>query len=361
MNLHVLGAGSIGCLFAHHISKAGWPVTLLMRPDTLAAFERAGRVVRCGDAGATCSGEAVAPNASSDRQQPIHNLLVTTKVCCDRRRRCCRGVLPPKLAPRSNPRVNASGPWSPLASLTPPNHPSYRRLHQANQTADAIAAVAPRLSSDSVVILLQNGVLAVHEQLLRQHFRDASARPQFLLGSTTHGAWRRRAFDVVWHEGTAVFGKPGGGSGGGGGGSSGGGREPQGWVQGSEHSSGDKSRMHRADEVLRLLGSPELASLKIDASLSPQQLHEQVHRVAGGPCRLRASAAAAWLVVACATRSTIMNPRRSSILPPRFSLAPPNHRLHPCGPGQAAVDQAHNQRVRQPPHRPAALPQRGLA
>lgn len=85
---HVLGAGSIGCLFAHHLARAGLPVTLLLRAASLAAFDAAGRAVRCGGVAAACRAEAVghgaaAAAAAGQGPQPavrISNLLVTTKV-----------------------------------------------------------------------------------------------------------------------------------------------------------------------------------------------------------------------------------------------------------------------------------------
>ncbi|KIZ02776.1 hypothetical protein MNEG_5179, partial [Monoraphidium neglectum] len=76
--LHVLGAGSIGCLFAHHIARAGLPITLLLRADALRAFDGVGRVVRCGDDVAACGAEQV-DAAQGGGQQQIRNLLVTTK------------------------------------------------------------------------------------------------------------------------------------------------------------------------------------------------------------------------------------------------------------------------------------------
>lgn len=71
--------------------------------------------------------------------------------------------------------------------------------------------VRERLDASSVVVLLQNGVLAVFEQLCEQLFPEPQQRPAFILGSTTHGAFRQPAspFHVV-HAGlgSCLFGLP---------------------------------------------------------------------------------------------------------------------------------------------------------
>jgi 2-dehydropantoate 2-reductase len=246
MHLHVLGAGSIGCLFAHHAARAGWPVTLLLRPRAAAAFDAAGRRVRVDGCAVECSAEEIkAPpfaaggSGVGGRKEPlIENLLVTT---------------------------------------------------QAPQTAAALASVAHRLSRESVIVLLQNGVLAVYEELLggsggsggtsasttgRSHPTTAAAaaalrsqRPQFLLGSTTHGATRRAPFDVAWHEGSAVFGRPLARVG-----------DCDSSSGGNDGSISSSSVSDRRGEVLAALGSPALAPLRVDASLPASDLHAQLLR-----------------------------------------------------------------------------------
>jgi hypothetical protein len=355
MRVHVLGAGAIGCLFAHHFSAAGWPVTLLLRAEALREFERAGRVVRCGGAAAHCTAEAVGagPPGAGAGAAPIENLLVTTKVgrpAATRRPAGARarGGGGAEGAGRSPPRRRSR-----RRRPTPPP----RRRPQAGQTAAAVAAVAHRLSPASVVLLLQNGVLAVHDSLVGPPgaFASAAARPQFLLGSTTHGATRRGPFDVVWHEGAAVFGRPLDGGGSSGGGSSGGGGGSGGEGSGASSSSGGSGSSSsggeatqtgaargapqspaatgaaaprgadRAAEVLAALRAPELAPLRIDASLTPEQLHGQV-----GPGRGRLGGAAAAVARGAAEagepagrrRADTSRPLAPHLLPPPRSCWP---------------------------------------
>jgi len=55
------------------------------------------------------------------------------------------------------------------------------------QTLPAIQEIKHRISPDSVITLLQNG-MGVYDELCEKVWPDTSRRPQFILGSTTHGA-----------------------------------------------------------------------------------------------------------------------------------------------------------------------------
>jgi 2-dehydropantoate 2-reductase len=54
------------------------------------------------------------------------------------------------------------------------------------QTLPAIQEIRHRISPDSVITLLQNG-MGVYDELCEKVWPDTSRRPQFILGSTTHG------------------------------------------------------------------------------------------------------------------------------------------------------------------------------
>ena len=133
------------------------------------------------------------------------------------------------------------------------------------------------------MLLLQNGALAVHEELMASPqwaappssgaaaaAAAAARRPQFLLGSTTHGAWRRAPFWVEWHKGETVFGRPLG-SGGGSGSSS-----VPAAAGGAAGAADSEPTDDRADEVLRALRSPALAPLAIDAACGAEELHQRL-------------------------------------------------------------------------------------
>lgn len=67
---------------------------------------------------------------------------------------------------------------------------------KAHSTAFALSHLAPRLTSRSTIVLLQNG-MGIYEDLVQRIFRNPESRPHFILASNTHGAWLKSAFHVV--------------------------------------------------------------------------------------------------------------------------------------------------------------------
>ena len=136
---HILGAGSLGSLWAVRLARAGVPVQLILRDRSrLAAYHRAG--------GLTLVEQSEARLFPVDAQTaadpaPIRRLLLACK---------------------------------------------------AYDAEDAIAGLAPRLASDAEVILLQNG--------LGSQDAVAARVPQArcILASSTEGAFRDGAFRVVF-------------------------------------------------------------------------------------------------------------------------------------------------------------------
>eukprot|EP00667_Euglena_gracilis_P016127 EG_transcript_16846 len=157
--IHVVGAGSAGVLFAHHLARRGHPVTLLLRSADRRRqlLARGGRLTVEVPAEPAVDESTVAAEVAG-AGPPIARLLVTTK---------------------------------------------------ASQAAAAVAPLVPRLGRASVVVLLQNGVLAVYEELMSDVFRDPAHRPAIVLGSTTHGVFSKEPFHVVHAgQGSCVFGLP---------------------------------------------------------------------------------------------------------------------------------------------------------
>lgn len=136
---HVLGAGAIGCLFAAALRDAGRAVELIVRGDeALAELARNGGVTIERDGRAlTIPISGALPHKI---QAPITHLLVCTK---------------------------------------------------AQQTRAALRPLAHKLDSNTVIVLLQNG-MGVREQTL-QAFPDATV----LHAITTAGAYRRDRFHIV--------------------------------------------------------------------------------------------------------------------------------------------------------------------
>src|SRR6267154_3694313 len=67
---------------------------------------------------------------------------------------------------------------------------------KAHTTAPALSHLAPRLTSRSTIVLLQNG-MGVYEDLVQRIFRNPESRPHFIMASNTNGAWLKSPFHVV--------------------------------------------------------------------------------------------------------------------------------------------------------------------
>ncbi|KDQ14447.1 hypothetical protein BOTBODRAFT_132264 [Botryobasidium botryosum FD-172 SS1] len=95
------------------------------------------------------------------------------------------------------------------ATQTPPNEPkpsgdiapggrieSLFVTTKTTQTLHAIRELRGRITPASTIVLLQNG-MGVLQSLLSEVFVDPVQRPNFILGTTTHGVWKKGSFDVV--------------------------------------------------------------------------------------------------------------------------------------------------------------------
>lgn len=139
---HILGAGSLGCLWAYYLAKAGHTVTLIARnaaqqkalhailPITLI---KGGKTYYSGNIGVT------SPAELSNNGKPIRHLLVCLK---------------------------------------------------AYQTADALSAIKPLVSNNATVVLMQNGM--GNQQLLL----DALPQRAVYMALTTEAACKRNILTV---------------------------------------------------------------------------------------------------------------------------------------------------------------------
>lgn len=136
---HLLGAGSLGCLFAAYLQRAGIAIELIVRDDATQQQLRAngGITLHSGDANATI---AIAAATTVSVEAPIRRLLICTK---------------------------------------------------AQQTLAAVAAIQNKLASDAVIVLLQNG-MGVREQL-----QPVLPGASILHALSTEGAFRTQRFHVT--------------------------------------------------------------------------------------------------------------------------------------------------------------------
>ncbi|RUS27198.1 ketopantoate reductase PanE/ApbA C terminal-domain-containing protein [Jimgerdemannia flammicorona] len=146
MNFHILGTGAIGCLVATYLRQSNHTVTLLLKNEqSLVAYRENDGVIYEKDGVSTTIRDFNFDLASTDAEDRIYNLVVTTK------------------------------------------------------TYDAIEAVMPltrRIGRQSTIILLQNG-MGMHEDLARICFPDRSTRPSLVVGVNTHGVYRPTPFHVI--------------------------------------------------------------------------------------------------------------------------------------------------------------------
>ena len=136
---HILGAGSIGCLWAAHLAKAGHRVTLILRnSERLDTFNAKGVVVlESEDTHHYYPVDACLP----DNCGPISHLLITTK---------------------------------------------------AYDALPALAPIASHLTPDASVVVMQNGMGA--QQDVATHLAPVNV----WAASTTDGAWLKAPFHVVF-------------------------------------------------------------------------------------------------------------------------------------------------------------------
>jgi len=74
---------------------------------------------------------------------------------------------------------------------------------KAQSTVPALQSLTNRLSANSTVVLMQNG-MGIYEQLIRDVFRNPSQRPHFILASNTNGAFKKHPFHVI-HAGLGTI------------------------------------------------------------------------------------------------------------------------------------------------------------
>lgn len=150
--LYILGAGSLGLLWAGRCARAGLDCRLLLRtPQALRQWQADGDSLLL-EQGADTTALQVTAELPTSSAAPIRRLIVSTKA------------------------------WA---------------------VAEALETLAHRLQPDSQLILLQNGLGS--QQAVSQRFPDQ----RVLYASVTDGAWKRAANHVVWAGiGQTLLGEP---------------------------------------------------------------------------------------------------------------------------------------------------------
>ena len=174
MHIHVLGLGAIGCLVAHHLRRAlpsRHTITVLHRNLEKAKAAGNSIIVEANGVAIAAEGFEHDVNRIQYQSQPPHGQDTTNR----------RGV---------------------KVSTQPLNQVPIESLIVCTKTVDtrgAINSLLPRLSSNSTIVLMQNG-MGTYENLTQTIFRNPLERPHFVLVSINHGAFLKKQFHVV-HRG----------------------------------------------------------------------------------------------------------------------------------------------------------------
>lgn len=145
---YVLGAGAIGCLWAANLKRLNFPVTLLLRSQTQLDDFSATQEIKVDEHRFAVDADSLSTDMATDTaiNTPIQQLLITTK---------------------------------------------------STDTEAAVNSIRHRLDANARIIVLQNGMGPQH--WVAEQFPDA----EVIWGSTTDGAWRKSAFEIV-HAGQGV-------------------------------------------------------------------------------------------------------------------------------------------------------------
>ncbi|RDB28946.1 putative 2-dehydropantoate 2-reductase [Hypsizygus marmoreus] len=169
MRFHILGLGSIGSLLAHNLRRVlpkEHSITLIHKTQNQAAeaLTRGGaiHVENQGLVSTTTGFRSEVFEASSTPSDP-------------------------KKSKRKKHAQKLGGPDA-IESLF--------ITTKAHHTLPAIRRLLPRLSSNTTVVLLQNG-MGIYEELTHDIFRNPEQRPHFILATNTHGAFRKGSHNIV--------------------------------------------------------------------------------------------------------------------------------------------------------------------
>lgn len=177
MRFHVVGTGAIGTLFAHHLRRVVPPqhrITLLHRNQRQARIARRTEALTVERSGASLQQSGFYFEASVQRQW-----------------------LPDEGTGGPHLYENTRARWERLQA-----HYRARPIEalvvctKAQNTLGALRRLRPRITPATTIVLLQNG-MGVYERLVDELFADPHTRPQFVLATNTHGAWRRGHLHVV--------------------------------------------------------------------------------------------------------------------------------------------------------------------
>ena len=204
MRFHVIGIGSIGSLLSYHLRRALLPqhrISLIVRrvnnhteppPNTPKRI-----TIECNGLKASLDGFDV--EYANPLMQDVYNLLRQKKQANMRRMQDLAD------AAAANPQDQPPG-WIRRAvnSFTVDDRPHPARIDslfvatKATAVVRAIEECKDRIHSGTTIVLLQNG-MGIYEAVVDRLFPNPESRPNFIIASTTHGAWKKTETTVSHH------------------------------------------------------------------------------------------------------------------------------------------------------------------
>ncbi|KAF9535681.1 ketopantoate reductase PanE/ApbA C terminal-domain-containing protein [Crepidotus variabilis] len=182
MHFHILGIGSIGSLVAHHLRRVlpiGHSIGLIHKTN-----QDRERLLQKGSLSLERAG-------ATDESRGFHHEVYH------------EDSISPTPPPGSPPPLPTPPSETVVKDASKIPIDSLLVTLKAHQTVHAIKVLGPRISSNSTIVLLQNG-MGVYEKLLKEVFLNPSQRPHFILASNTHGAYAT-GFHKVVHAGVGAI------------------------------------------------------------------------------------------------------------------------------------------------------------
>ena len=200
MHFHVLGIGPIGSLVSHHLCKTldttKHGVVLIHKSATkLRKANLAGNILKVEREGVLSTSTAFRSEVFETEKQLLYEERET--------RRLARLTVTPK-----NANVDDMDAKTRDSHLTHIQHTllpieSLIVTVKAYTAVESVRALVPRLSPNSTIVLLHNG-MGVYEQLIKDVFRNPEHRPHFIIAVNDHGAWNKHYFHTV-HAGIGAI------------------------------------------------------------------------------------------------------------------------------------------------------------
>jgi len=192
MRFHVLGLGPIGTLVSHHLCK-----TLdTTKHGVVLIHKYAHQLKKANLAGNTLKveREGIVDTSTAFRSEVFQ---AARQLRYEERQE--------KLLARAEKKARAGGgsdssktkrisPSSIQDTLLPIE--SLIVAIKAYTVVDSVRALVPRLTPNSTIVLLHNG-MGVYERLVEDVFRNPEQRPHFIVAVNDHGAWNKDYFHTV--------------------------------------------------------------------------------------------------------------------------------------------------------------------